>query len=100
MATVNAARALGWEMGRLAPGQLADFILVDTRRPELRPLITRPRSNVIFNLVYYATGADVETVVIDGEVVMEDRVVRTLDEASVLARLQRHAERLWRDAEA
>jgi hypothetical protein len=32
-------------------------------------------------------------------VVMEDRVVRTLDEASVLARLQRHAERLWQDAE-
>jgi len=100
MATANAARALGWEMGRLAPGQLADFILVDSRRPQLRPLITRPRSNVIFNLAYYATGADVETVIIDGRLVMEDRVVRTLDEASVLARLQRHAERLWQDAEA
>lgn len=99
MGTAGAARALGWEMGRLAPGQLADFILVETRRPELRPLITRPRSNVIFNLVYYATGADVDTVIIDGQLVMEDRVVRTLDEASVLDRLQHHAERLWRDAE-
>jgi 5-methylthioadenosine/S-adenosylhomocysteine deaminase len=99
MATANAARALGWEMGRLAAGQLADFILVDTRRPELLPLIIKPRSNVIFNLVYYATGADVVTVVIDGQVVMEDRVVRTVDEGSVLTRLQEHAQRLWQRAE-
>jgi 5-methylthioadenosine/S-adenosylhomocysteine deaminase len=99
MATSNAARALAWEMGRLAPGQLADFILVDSRRPHLRPLITSPRSNVIFNLVYYATGADVDTVVIDGEVVMEGRQVTTLDEDEVLTRLQEHAQRLWQRAE-
>ncbi len=99
MATANAARALGWEMGRLAPGQLADFILVDTRRPQLRPLITRPRSNVVFNLVYYATGADVDTVVIDGKLVMEDRQVRTVDEDRVLDDLQEHAQRLWQQAE-
>ena len=98
MATTGAARALGWEMGRLAPGQLADFILVDSRRPHLRPLITSPRSNVIFNLVYYATGADVDTVIIDGEVVMEDRKVSTFDEHEVLIRLQDHAQRLWNQA--
>jgi len=98
MATANAARALGWEMGRLAPGQLADFILVDTRRPQLRPLITRPRSNVIFNLVYYATGADVDTVIIDGKLVMEGRQVRTVDEDRILTRLQEHAQRLWQQA--
>jgi 5-methylthioadenosine/S-adenosylhomocysteine deaminase len=100
MGTANAARALGWEMGRLAPGQLADFVLIDTRRPQMRPLITRPRSNVIFNLVYYATGADAETVVIDGEVVMENRELKTLDEDSVLTRLQEHAQRLWQQAES
>jgi 5-methylthioadenosine/S-adenosylhomocysteine deaminase len=99
MGTANAARALGWEMGRLAPGELADFILVDTRKPEMRPLITRPRSNVVFNLVYYATGADVDGVVIDGKVVMEDREVRTVDEDRVLNDLQEHAQRLWQRAE-
>lgn len=99
MATANAARALRWEMGRLAPGQLADFILVDTRRPQLRPLITRPRSNVVFNLVYYATGADVDSVVIDGKLVMENREVRTVDEDRVLDDLQEHAQRLWQQAE-
>jgi 5-methylthioadenosine/S-adenosylhomocysteine deaminase len=98
MATTGGARALDWEMGRLAPGQLADFILVDSRRPHLCPLITSPRSNVLFNLVYYATGADVDTVIIDGEVIMEGREVTTLDEDEVLTRLQERAQHLWRRA--
>jgi 5-methylthioadenosine/S-adenosylhomocysteine deaminase len=98
LATASGGRALGWEMGRLAAGQLADLILVDARRPHLRPLITAPRSNVVFNLVYYATGADVDTVIIDGEVVMEERRVLTVDEDDVLRRLQRHAQSLWQEA--
>jgi 5-methylthioadenosine/S-adenosylhomocysteine deaminase len=98
MATSNGARALNWEMGRLAPGQLADFILVDSQRPHLCPLITSPRSNVLFNLVYYATGADVDTVVIDGEVIMQGRQVSTLDEREILARLQERAQQLWQRA--
>jgi 5-methylthioadenosine/S-adenosylhomocysteine deaminase len=99
MATVGGATALEWDAGRLAAGQLADFILLDTNRPHLRPLITAPRSNVVFNMVYYATGADVNTVVIDGQVVMEDRTVLTLDEQDVLGRLQTHAQQLWDRAE-
>jgi 5-methylthioadenosine/S-adenosylhomocysteine deaminase len=98
MATTNAGRALGWEIGRIAPGQLADFILVDARRTHLRPLITEPRSNVLFNLVYYATGADVDTVVVDGQVIMEGRRVSTLDAGDILDRLQDRAQRLWEGA--
>jgi 5-methylthioadenosine/S-adenosylhomocysteine deaminase len=95
MATTNGGTALRWELGRLEAGALADFILVDADRPHLRPLMTSPRSNVLFNLVYYATGADVDTVIIDGEIVMEGRELRTLDEAEVLLRLQEHAQSLW-----
>jgi 5-methylthioadenosine/S-adenosylhomocysteine deaminase len=95
MATVNASRALNWESGRLAAGQLADFILVNANRPHLRPLISKPRSNIVFNTVYYATAADVDTVVIDGKVVMEHRHVLTVDEDEILARLQQHAQSLW-----
>jgi len=95
MATACAARALDWKMGRLASGQLADFILVDSQRPHLRPLITSPKSNVVFNLVYHATGADVDTVIIDGEVIMEGREVSTLDEHEILGRLQERAQHLW-----
>ena len=53
---------------------------------------------MVFNLVYYATGADVDTVVIDGELVMENRQVRTVDEEEVLSRLQERAQRLWEQA--
>ena len=68
---------------------------MNANQPHLRPLITTPRSNVLFNLVYYATGADVDTVVIDGKVVMENRHVLTVDENDVLSRLQQHAQSLW-----
>jgi 5-methylthioadenosine/S-adenosylhomocysteine deaminase len=98
MATADAARALSWKVGRLAPGHLADFILVDSARAHLRPLMTSPKSNVVFNLVYYASGGDVDTVVIDGKLVMEQRRVLTVDEGEVLTRLQEHAQRLWKQA--
>jgi len=100
MATGAGATALEWDAGRLAAGQIADFILLDTNRPHLRPLITVPRSNVVFNVVYYATGADVDAVVIDGQVVMEDRQVLTIDERDVLDRLQAHAQKLWEGAQS
>jgi 5-methylthioadenosine/S-adenosylhomocysteine deaminase len=95
MATANGARALGWEAGRLAPGHLADFVLVDANRIHLRPLITKPRSNIVFNLVYYATGSDVDSCVIDGRVVMEGRKVLTVNEDEVRDALQRRAQSLW-----
>jgi 5-methylthioadenosine/S-adenosylhomocysteine deaminase len=62
-------------------------------------MITTPRSNVIFSLVYYATGADVDTVVVDGRVVMEGRRVLTLDERDILTRLQQRSQKLWERAE-
>jgi 5-methylthioadenosine/S-adenosylhomocysteine deaminase len=98
MATINGAHALGWETGRLAPGHLADFVLVDANRIHLRPLITKPRSNIVFNLVYYATGSDVDTCVIDGKIVMEGRKVLTVDEEDVSNELQQRAQSLWNRA--
>lgn len=95
MAGAAGAEALKWESGRLAAGQLADFILINADQPHLRPLITSPYSNVAFNVVYYASGADVETVVIDGKVVMKERKVLTVDEGEVLEELQCHAQKLW-----
>jgi len=40
------------------------------------------------NLVYSATGDSVDTVVIDGEIIMENRIVKTIDEKELLDRLQ------------
>jgi 5-methylthioadenosine/S-adenosylhomocysteine deaminase len=98
MATENGARALRWQMGRLAAGQLADFILLDASGPHLRPLVTRPRSNVVFEHRLLATGADVDSSVVDGRVVMEKRRVLTMDETEVISSLQRRAQSRWERA--
>jgi 5-methylthioadenosine/S-adenosylhomocysteine deaminase len=95
MGTYNAANALRWPAGALKKGLLADIVLMDLARPHLRPFITKPRSNALFNIVYYATGADIDTVIIDGNVVMQKRKMLTVDETEVLRRLQNHAQRLW-----
>lgn len=81
LATIKAAKALGLdkEIGSLEVGKKADIILVDTRRPGLTPL-----NNPVSHLVYSARGCDVGTVIIDGKVVMENRVIRTLDKQEVL----------------
>jgi cytosine/adenosine deaminase-related metal-dependent hydrolase len=91
MATINGAKALGMEdkIGSLEKGKKADMIVLDTTGPEWVPL-----HNVIQNLVYSATGSHVETVIVDGRVVVEKREVKTMDECEVLSRVQGLAEGL------
>ena len=85
MATLNGARATLWgnHLGSLEPGKLADLIVVDQRRPHLVPV-----RNPISNLVYAANGSDVDTVIIDGKIVMQGREVKTIDEAKIVKRAQ------------
>ena len=88
MITIDAARALGWddEIGSLEPGKKADVAIVNLRQPHLTP-----NWMVVHRLVLEAVGHDVETVVVDGRVVMEDRRVTTVDEAAVLEEANREA---------
>ncbi|GAA4067375.1 chlorohydrolase family protein [Nonomuraea soli] len=70
-ATLGGARALGRDdLGRLAPGAKADLIVVDLSGPR-----TGPVDDPIRTLLMNCSGADVTTVVIDGRVVMRDRVI-------------------------
>jgi len=90
MATVNGARALRLEnLGTLAAGQKADIILVSLKEAHMIP-----RYDLIANLVYSAQASDVQTVIINGEIIMEDRVIKTFDEAEVLEQAKRTARRL------
>jgi 5-methylthioadenosine/S-adenosylhomocysteine deaminase len=98
MATRNGAKALKWKTGRLSPGYLADFIMIDTQKVHLRPLMTKPVSNVMFNVVYYAMGSDVDTVVIEGKVIMREKKLLTIDESQILNHLQQKAQALWEQA--
>ncbi len=81
MATINGAKAMGIadQCGSLEVGKRADFILINTDAPHLTP-IWDPVSAV----AYSAHGSDVDTVVIDGDLVMRHRKVLTLDEESIV----------------
>jgi 5-methylthioadenosine/S-adenosylhomocysteine deaminase len=83
MATLGGAAALGMadRVGSLEAGKLADVVLVDARVPELTPLY-----DVYSHLVYAVKGANVETVVVNGRVVVRDRRMETVDEAEVMAK--------------
>ncbi|WP_434355452.1 amidohydrolase [Parasalinivibrio latis] len=77
MATIGAARALHMEdkIGSLEPGKLADIIVVDTKAPNMVPVY-----NPYSALVYSAYATNVRHSVVDGEVLMENRNILTVDE--------------------
>jgi cytosine/adenosine deaminase-related metal-dependent hydrolase len=81
MATINGAKALGLadEIGSLEVGKRADFIMINMDAPHLTPVW-----DPISTIAYAATGTDVDTVVIDGKIVMQHRQVLTLDERTIL----------------
>lgn len=75
--TANGARAMGFapgELGVLREGALADLIVVDLRKPHLQPL-----HDVVSNLVYCGKSADVESVMVDGRLVVEERRIPGYD---------------------
>ncbi|RKO68100.1 amidohydrolase [Desulfofundulus salinus] len=90
MATANGARVLGLhDVGLLKPGYKADIILINLDQPHFYP-----RHDLVAHLVYAARSADVETVIIDGRVVMEKRQVLTMDEEEVYHEVQKRSQRL------
>lgn len=76
MITVDAARALGLEheIGSLEAGKKADVTILDIRQPHLTP-----NWMFVHRLMYQAVGSDVDTVIVDGKVLMQDRKVLTTD---------------------
>lgn len=77
MATINGAKALGLEneIGSLEPGKKADITIIDLESPSIA-LAHDPLGSI----VYCANAADVDTVIVDGKVVMRNRKVLTIDE--------------------
>ena len=80
--TLNGAKALGRDdLGRLAPGAKADLLIVDFTRQHIGPV-----NEPIKTLVYAAKGTDIETVFVDGQVVVEGGKVRGVDEDQLVQR--------------
>jgi 5-methylthioadenosine/S-adenosylhomocysteine deaminase len=88
MATIDGAKALGLErtVGTLEAGKKADIILLDFKKPHLIPA-----HDLYASIVYSARGSDVDTVIVDGKVLMENREVKTLDEEEVMLKAQETA---------
>jgi 5-methylthioadenosine/S-adenosylhomocysteine deaminase len=89
MATRNGAHGLGFESGELSPGKKADVILVDTQNQMFTPLMPGSADHVYSHLVFAANGSCVDTVLIDGQVVYQDREFTTIDEREVLEQANR-----------
>jgi 5-methylthioadenosine/S-adenosylhomocysteine deaminase len=91
MATCNGAKVLGLDrlVGTLAAGKKADICIIDMNKPHLTPLYDE-----YSHLVYTVGGADVDTVLINGKMVMKDRRLLTIDEEEAMRRVRRIALRV------
>lgn len=91
MATLNGAKALGMEQktGSIEIGKKADLAILNLRTPSMTP-----RNDLLAGLCYSANGSEVETVIIDGKIVMENRRILTLDEERIYAEVSRICKRL------
>ncbi len=92
LATIEGAKVLGkeGEIGSLEKGKKADVTMVDMRKPHLLPSI-----DPVADLVYFANGNDVETVIIDGKVIVEDGKILTVSEHEMLQNAQEAGQRAW-----
>jgi 5-methylthioadenosine/S-adenosylhomocysteine deaminase len=85
MATTWGARIMGREeeIGTIERGKKADIIVVDGEKPHMVPLY-----NPISSIVYSASGADVTDVIVDGKILMKNRIFQTLDPAEIMERIK------------
>ena len=92
LATIGAARALGLDddIGSIEPGKHADLQIIDTRRFGLTPL-----TDPIRTLVYHAHAKDVDTVLVDGRVLVRDGVPVALDEEELVDGAARAGAAAW-----
>ncbi|WP_145330316.1 amidohydrolase [Paenibacillus xylanexedens] len=91
MATRGSAKLLTLqnEVGMLAPGYKADLILIDLAKPHLQPI-----HNVESLLAYSVNGADVHTTIVDGQILMQDRKLLTIDEDELYREVSTRAKRI------
>lgn len=95
MATINGAKALGLEheIGSLEVGKKADLVIIDLNR-----LHTTPSPNPVSTLVYTATGGEVDTVLVDGKIVVKQGQLVTMKEEEIIQQANVHAQQVYRRA--
>lgn len=87
MATINGARSLNMEdeIGSIEVGKSADLILVDCFRPNLQPVYWEGTdTNLLWNLVFSANGSNVDTVMVQGEILVQGGKATKVNEAEIM----------------
>lgn len=100
MVTINGAKALGMEdkIGSLEKDKLADIISLDINRSNLCPIHKGSIDNLYSTIVYSACGADVSDVIVNGNVLMENRILKVIDRNEIIKEAQLGAEILMKNA--
>jgi cytosine/adenosine deaminase-related metal-dependent hydrolase len=90
-ATLGGAKALGRDdIGRLSPGAKADIVIIDTNNLETCPL-----RDPIKVLIYTASSRNISKVIVDGNIIVENGIVKNMDEQLLIKDMQAVAERMW-----
>ncbi len=94
LATIEGARALGVEreVGSLEVGKKADIILVNAKSPNMNPIYGE--ETVVADLVYSASSANVDTTIVDGNVLMQNRQIGTIDLPRIIKKVHEIAGQL------
>ena len=77
------------KIGRIEPGFLADLVLVDMSGAHLQPL-----HSITASIVYNLRAGDVQTVIVNGQVLMRDRQLLTLNKAEIIRQVNKNMDRL------
>ncbi|MBW6461905.1 MAG: amidohydrolase [DPANN group archaeon] len=91
IATIGGAKVLGLEdkIGSIEVGKRADIILLD-----LNDTTMVPNHNPVSNIIYSATGACVDTTIVNGKILMENRTLKTIDEKKVIENVNEFASKI------
>lgn len=95
MATQGSADCVGFESGRIESGAPADIAVLSLDAPHLTP-----PHDLVSHLAYAATGGDVRHTICNGQILMRERELLTIDEATACEEATEHAEALIARAEA
>lgn len=97
MATIQGAELYGVEnkIGSIEPGKQADIIIINPSRL-FTPL---RRKNVVDHLINTVKSTDVETVIVGGDLIMQNRNIKTLDEERTMKKSRKTAKKIWKKLE-
>ena len=91
MATIDGAKVLGLdkEIGTIEVGKKADIILINLKNTHLYP-----QNDICTNLVFSSNGSDIDTTIVDGKILMENRKLINIDEEKIIEEVKKCTEKL------